>query len=452
MSILVIGEKQENFIEMLLRLINERQSDEAITQILKLPSQVERLEILEQLAANSDTDARNLRVNLIAGLSFARTFDHDISFDLLNKLALDMTRSLSIARVGVPALALTLARSFELVNNLAFELDHDRALALALARALARASPRLANLGFDGNTLVVIVELIISSLSDILDFDPIQTWIDDIYSRQLANSLDESIYLQRKTGSAVINVITIVLDQIIGGNLRHITLEGIKVITPTVLEYEIAPFLQAIGDIQEVYNALYPSINNHAPRIVSMHNEAPKFEITDAGKAIKDINDVVTPKIRKDTAEQRSLQNENIALQNEALRLQNERTNEKIAASRRRQQIEDDPQLTYEQKNAQVIALREESRQKKLENDERELALEERRWQLERARMHEYFDIAAELLERFKPSDVSLDDLATHLPKLAAAVQTMWESNLTMRIGWHDNPRPPTLPEEDRLE
>ena len=82
----------------------------------------------------------------------------------------------------------------------------------------------------------------------------------------------------------------------------------------------------------------------------------------------------------------------------------NERMQTENEAHLRQLEIEDDPQLKLEEKKCQGSpCLREETKQKQLETREKEMALEERRWQLEQAQMREYFAVAMEMLERFKP-------------------------------------------------
>ena len=72
----------EDFVAQLLRLIDERRSNEAVAKILDLGLPDRQLDILARLAASTNSDTRKLRIYLITVVSLVRARDRALAFDL----------------------------------------------------------------------------------------------------------------------------------------------------------------------------------------------------------------------------------------------------------------------------------------------------------------------------------------------------------------------------------
>jgi hypothetical protein len=463
-----VGENSEDFIARLHRLLNEGEENKVFKEIIQLNTPVEQLSTLEQLVPQLE-DNWVLRLELIMAISFSRALALALALahDRTHELARDRTlaRDLAIAR--------DLARDLDRVRNLdrildfTFDLhrahdlvlaldstltregslDHDLALALALARdlALAPARPRLAvnraliyrieQMGLIANSLVYLFSVAYIP-SDVVK----QIRLN--YERSLANAYEENLYLAAQQSSPVLHTIGEVLKHIIGADLRYITLEGLDHITPDVLLYDIAPYLKALANIHQVHAKLTKNKKKYRePRIVQIHNESAKIEITSLGDVIRALNDVFSIRKRKQDAKWRDVEIEKSELQKQKTQAELEAHVASIA-------IEQDPAISIAEREIKLQIQREELKQKQLETREKELALAERSWELEQAQMIFYFEKTIELLNRLSPEPLTPEQLAEHLPITLNAVKVMMQSRLTMRIGWHERPR--TLPEQDK--
>ncbi|MCA9902931.1 MAG: hypothetical protein KC547_03665 [Anaerolineae bacterium] len=460
----MVDETEDDLLEKLLRLIHEGRQDEAVDLILAQTTLIEQLEIVERLADQLRRKTLRLRLHLALALGLRRALDAARAPDLAlaRALAQALAQALEIVHaldtdpaldaISVrQAIALALARDRDLTRKLALSLASHIALdvALELDRALDMSRGLDHGLALPRDQISYIARLIVLSVSGITNAQDISQ-LAERHRIQLANTLDESLFLQSAYAEPVLSTICAVLVRVAGHSLRHITLESARPITPDVLNREISAYLDALQGVQQVYDEIHGhSATLPRPCLIAVHDRSATIEIVNIADSICAINTVITRHKRRQDAAQRDLQRELVRLKHEAAHVENERTRMETGAFLQQQALENDQQLQQDERTARITQLRDETRVKSLEIAEAALAVQERRWQLEQAQLSTYVEIAKELLQALVPRDANIDDFVTHLPALVTAVRTLMESQLTPRIGHHDTPRPDTLPEFD---
>lgn len=523
-----VGKKQEDWISRLLRLIDDGHQKNAVTDLSQLSDDAQKFDALEQLAAHIENRTisrlRFRLVNLFAldlalelpfhisgnhtlistfpdarvhipahapvhpphhalAIALVRILEYALAGSRERVSSLISARERNFAGVFDPALDHTLdlahSRESDIATYFASALANSTALAIAetsasafdfataLANDLGLVLARGTDYTFDFvlEPICLNVEILIFWLSRVPIYRNIYINIYDCYHKELANAFEESVYLQRESSHPILNVIVDVLKQITDNNLRYITLEGSDAITPDVLAYEIAPYLQALRDIKQVVFASASKKSTQGsgksktlgkiaagiykePRIVQIHNESAKIDILGIADIIRAVNEVISLRKRNQDATLRDLQIENSYLTNDQLRLQNERAKLETQGHLQQMAIENDTNLPNAEKAVKIALLQEQIKQERNKTQMQELELAEKQWELERKQMREYMTTSVEMLRELFGREIIIEDFAEHLPKMTQAVKTMLDSRLTLRIGWHDSPRPPNLPEE----
>lgn len=429
-------ERHEDFLTKLRRLIDEGYQTEAVAEILALEDIGQRFVILEQLLPEEDRSLMSLRLELslagqfskLMGITSKLARDLDFVGKLANGLAGVLTHALKSECRLDRARALLFARH----HALDFSLHPHHLLPLELVSSLALELVPLSGHGsymervsFLSKSLILLLE------SSFISYQ-VETEVANYRSQSLANAFDECLYFQP---SAVLETVAAVLREMIGADLRHFTLEGLTAITPDALAYQIAPYLQAIRDTDQIRFEMNQQTPYGDFRIMQIHNKSAKIEIgVGAADTLWALNNMLSREKRQQESGQRELQNEK-------QRLENERYEMETAIHLQRLALDQDKRLAAQER----AMLQEELRQKKLETHTKELELEERRWKLEEARMDRYFALAMEMLQKFTTNNLSTEQLIDYLPRMVRSIKTVIESDLTMRIGWHNAPR--TLPE-----
>ena len=458
-----IGEMQEDFITQLLQLIDSGRGDEAAAKLLDLDSLQNQFIALEHLVDQLGNTGLKLRFELaLLSASYfnlepifalyrfdllriqVRNLAHILDLVLINNLAIISHKYIDpliyhILKGGI-------ASAFDLASNLKFDLelatdldlirnralDHTLAIGLALDSSIGLARDLDINL----ELLPVLVQSIVFLLSIHYIPQNIRQQIEAAYQQTAANVYGESLYQQRENPSHLIDVIVDVVQALFGKDIRYITLEGVDHITPDILAYDIAPYLQAVGNIQKIYCELNDE-RFIEPRIIQIHNESPKIELIGIADIFRAINDIFSWRKRGQEANQRDLQLRKLELENELLEAKTKAQIQQIT-------IEQNQQLDTQEKALQIAILQEEYQQKQIETQQKQAELD----QIDLQKMRVYYALAEELLPRLAPDGLTLEQKTEYLPKLARYIKVMEESPLTMRIGYHDVPRPPTLPEE----
>lgn len=269
-------------------------------------------------------------------------------------------------------------------------------LAHALARALARALDLVSVI----QDFELIAQVIIHLIELIPIRDELSIEIQTRYQNRLASVYNECDYLKPQETSPVLDVIA----QVIWDELQNypilITLEGVNEINADVLSEQIAPFMQAIQGFQEVHAAI-TGAEFVKPRIIQIHNETPKIEVFGVEGILRFFYEVLNKTKRElDLSEQR------------------EQINQTKAATDLKLEDIKDRQL------------------------DRMLKIIE----FQQAILPKYLEIADDFLRQNYPQLADQQRLS-YVPRIADSLMQADRTELALRFGWHDVPRPPTLPE-----
>ncbi len=211
-----------------------------------------------------------------------------------------------------------------------------------------------------------------------------------------------------------------------------ITLEGETPISTAILTNEIAPYLQALRDIQEVHDLVVDK-EFVEPKIIQIHNELPKISADGLGDAIRAADEVWTPNRRRQSAEARDLENQRQRIENEARRDEAAF----VAEKRRLDRIEDG-----DERRLEIQILEEELKQKQIETEMKLVELQAKKIE----NLYVMLDLADEIFERWGANQTLLDLGEQATAQLLSALLIVTSSPRGLRIGSHDNPRPTTLP------
>ncbi len=223
-------ERSNDFIERVRQLAVAGDTDQAVALVYSLQERQRQIQTLAVLARapafaldRALERARDLARDLAGDVDLDRGLALALAHDRGRDLARDLARALARALAGDYALALALNRALELARDR----DSGGELALALARDLDR-------------DLIRDLDLALDLARD----------------RSLATNLGETL---RQAGS-INRVLVLALEGMAGS--RTITLEqpaaatgmvlnGINSLTPHTLTAHVAPFLQALAELQQ---------------------------------------------------------------------------------------------------------------------------------------------------------------------------------------------------------
>ncbi|MCL4250723.1 MAG: hypothetical protein KJ065_21410 [Anaerolineae bacterium] len=330
----MVDETEDDLVIKLLRLIQEGNVDEAEDLILAQATLVEQLEVLDRLADQLGRKALKLRLQLALALGLRRALDVVRAPDLALARtlaealaqALDIIQALDSASARSQAIAIALAHDRELTRKLALSLANELALdvALDLDRALDISRGLDRSLTLPRDQISYIARLIVLSVSGITNTQDVGH-LAERQRLQLANTLDEGLFLHAVYDEPVLAVICSTLSKTSGDSLRHITLESAHATTPDVLTHHIAPYLQAMQTVQRVHNEIHGHNSRFAavpqPRLDALYGSGPKLELAGFADAIRAVYAILihhrrTPETEIDAPrnDQQRLENETKAL------------------------------------------------------------------------------------------------------------------------------------------
>ncbi|MEO1286603.1 MAG: hypothetical protein AAFV93_02455 [Chloroflexota bacterium] len=379
-------------------------------------------------------------LNLARDRTLVHEFDRYLDLDL--DLALDITR----------ALDLDLDRYLNLARELDLDIAHDlaRALELDLEHYLNRTSNvHVVNIIDDFSSISQIIFSLINFVS--LSRETISE-LQFCYQSRLALIYDEIEHLTRQEPSPVLNVIAEVIWGEMQENPMLITLEKPshsesdtktpEIITTSMLTHEISPYLQALHDIQEVYDTLKGN-EFKEPKIIQIHNELPKISLEGLANAIQTVDNVFTPNRRRQETKKRELENERQELENKQLEETIQRQNKEQAI----EAIQDAEKRKIEREKWQL-----EKERLQLENRKILLELEQNEEAFRMERLENAMTKLKLFYELWQIAPEMREDTAPHVAKLLRAIMQLEDIPRNLRIGWHDEPRPNSLPEQPTNE
>lgn len=219
------------------------------------------------------------------------------------------------------------------------------------------------------------------------------------YRNRLAPIYDEISYLQQQETSPVLAVIAEVIWDEMQSNVIPITLEGTDQINADVLSQQIAPFMQSVQGLQQVHTEITEQ-KFRKPRIIQIHNESTKIELIGAEGILRFLRDIFDKRKRgMDYAEQEA----NI----ENVRAKSADTLSQIQARRVDQ------------------------------------AMKLADW--EATNLPKYLQMAEDYLRTNYPH-LNDEQRIFYAPRIANDLIQITLTRLELRFGWHDLPRPNSLP------
>lgn len=288
--------------DRLLHLIWTGNQRRALEAIMELDDTLLQLQTLERLAEQWDDGTYLFRFYLASAHTSALA--NSVVSVLVNELS--NVNELADALTRASDLACAIARDLDYAINvdrgLAFSLAIARARAIATAedsvssgaRALASALDRVLGLTHVHSSLD-LTPLFNSALLLIFAVDfykpipqCIRTQVENDYRRTLANALDESFHLQHERTSPLADTIVAALWHIAGNNVRHITLQGTDILTPDILTKDVAPYLQALRELQKILVGVGGSEYVEFQVVTSEQNSI-LAEVADLTEAIKEV-------------------------------------------------------------------------------------------------------------------------------------------------------------------
>lgn len=434
-----VGDKFESLITKLLRLIDEGNQAEAIEAIIEL-SLLGQLGILEELAAQIGGKTNDWQFYLVSIRTIVRTRANIDS--IARTMAHDPFRIIALIKIIAHDLALTLdlTSDHSITHNLARDLASIRMRpqrANELERVLPRARDRardLANgLAHSKFTPLFNISMVLFFALD-FKFIPssIQKQVEKDYHILLANTLDEGLHLQQKNPSLIVDTIIEVLWHIAGNDIRHITLEGANAITPDVLANDIAPYFQALRDLQKILTEIDDK-DYEEPQIVAIEQGSIIAEIKGFVEAVIEV--IKFLKNYKQDSELRDLTLEEQRLSNRLQAAQNQNELARIRMQQSNISIEEQARYTKIVEETKQIILDTQLKLDKVRNS---------RQDRDREANIEYLKLADQMISERAPN-LDPDEYIEKVMRVATALRHFSESDLQLRLG-HRKP-PPTLPE-----
>ncbi len=356
----MIGEEVEDFYTKLREKIENGEVDEAVMMVNGLESTQEKIGALQYLTITV-FDA----LDRDSVLDRARALDLDSALALALDSALDRKRALALAHALDLALAFALAFALDSARALASDRDHARALDSGRALALARARVQLY-----ASTIIRCLEGLV----------PKQLVSGDEYTED------------------------------------EIQLAGHDPLTPITLVSQVAPYLQALIDLQEVIIQLTgePFIE---PRIRSISEHSPlSFQMDGVADAIRVVREIVTPWRRKHAQQMAEL----------------EVSEKQVEIGKAEVDIQETRARTAQTRAATKAAEKRQSaeiEQLLLENEAKRLQNEEKRLEIHREKL----DLALSIVERFAP-DLSEKERLLAVTQMMESLTTLTESPLELLL------------------
>lgn len=283
----LVETKGEDFYQQLIELINKAQQKEAVKLFETLGSKFEQLKTLYQITsplahelARIGELARefdNKAGDIAHAHDLARYIDIDLAFDL------ELDRCLVSASDLVPELAHVHKLAHALDHSLALPVDLTLAYDIARARELARALdhslayPQSSTYSITNN--LTRADNIVRELTHASDI----ARADDL-ARYIAGALDHILDIGQTLDRAYAQVcfilaVPLLQDEVEVGVEGEIILNAIDILTPHNLTSHVAPFLEALADIQTLISNMK---NEPVPTFVITKMVA--YEITKIGQ------------------------------------------------------------------------------------------------------------------------------------------------------------------------
>ncbi len=196
--------------------------------------------------------------------------------DLLHRLHDAISRNLDAALIRTRAAVLDLAS----ISDLGFALDRARALAIVRARALDLDRARALDLAFDLDLTLTRARALGHHIAG-------QAVVSDVL-RELQKQLTHAVRLNRFIIAAL------------GGELSEtMVFEDVYRLTPEVLRDDLAPYLQALFDLQRLIDEARGA-ESIPPQIKTISQNSPvSVEVTGIPAALKILRSLISPYWRK---------------------------------------------------------------------------------------------------------------------------------------------------------